>query len=217
MNFIADAFRFIVSGENGVWAKLLAHLGYTALAVGLAALVALPLGLWLGHTRRGRSLVALLGTLRALPSLGLLTWLTLAMSLGVSLPVVPATIVLAILAIPPMLAATVSGLQAIPRHVVDGARGVGFSPWQVVRHVELPLAAPAIVGGVRSAVVQVVATVSIVAYIGLSGLGRFLIDGLAIRDYPQMLAGAFLIAALALVLDLLFAALQRSVRPKGSI
>lgn len=222
MNFVIDAIRFIFEPGNEVLGKLLAHLGYTALAVGVAAVIALPLGAWLGHTarrqrRRAGGVVAVLGALRALPSLGLLTWLTLAMSLGVRLPIVPATIVLALLAIPPMLAATVSGIQSVPRDVVDGAQAVGYSPWQVARCVELPLAAPAIVGGVRSAVVQVVATVTVVAYIGLSGLGRFLIDGLAVRDYPQMLAGALVIATLALVLDIVLAAVQKAVRPKGSL
>ena len=216
MNFVVDAIRFIFDPGNEVLGKLLAHMGYTALAVGIAAVIALPLGVWLGHTARRGGVVAELGALRALPSLGLLTWLTLAMSLGVRLPIVPATIVLALLAIPPMLAATVSGIQSVPREVVDGARAGGYSPRQVARFVELPLAAPAIVGGVRSAVVQVVATVTVVAYIGLSGLGRFLIDGLAVRDYPQMLAGALVIATLALVLDVALAAVQKAVRPKGS-
>lgn len=205
MNFVVDAIRFIFDPGNEVLGKLLAHMGYTALAVGIAAVIALPLGVWLGHTARRGGVVAVLGALRALPSLGLLTWLTLAMSLGVRLPIVPATIVLALLAIPPMLAATVSGIQSVPREVVDGARAVGYSPRQVARF-----------GGVRSAVVQVVATVTVVAYIGLSGLGRFLIDGLAVRDYPQMLAGALVIATLALVLDVALAAVQKAVCPKGS-
>ena len=205
MNFVVDAIRFIFDPGNEVLGKLLAHMGYTALAVGIAAVIALPLGVWLGHTARRGGVVAVLGALRALPSLGLLTWLTLAMSLGVRLPIVPATIVLALLAIPPMLAATVSGIQSVPREVVDGARAVGYSPRQVARF-----------GGVRSAVLQVVATVTVVAYIGLSGLGRFLIDGLAVRDYPQMLAGALVIATLALVLDVALAAVQKAVRPKGS-
>ena len=138
MNFVIDAIRFIFEPGNEVLGKLLAHLGYTALAVGVAAVIALPLGAWLGHTarrqrRRAGGVVAVLGALRALPSLGLLTWLTLAMSLGVRLPIVPATIVLALLAIPPMLAATVSGIQSVPRDVVDGAQAVGYSPWQVAR------------------------------------------------------------------------------------
>ena len=142
MNFVVDAIRFIFDPGNEVLGKLLAHMGYTALAVGIAAVIALPLGVWLGHTARRGGVVAVLGALRALPSLGLLTWLTLAMSLGVRLPIVPATIVLALLAIPPMLAATVSGIQSVPREVVDGARAVGYSPRQVARFVELPLAAP---------------------------------------------------------------------------
>ncbi|APT93337.1 ABC transporter permease [Corynebacterium phocae] len=208
-------FTFIAN-EPTVLPRLAEHLGYSALAVLAAVVLALPLGLYLGHTRRFASLVlAATGALRAVPSLGLLTWLTLQLSFGLSLPLIPGIIVLAILAVPPILAGTVSGLVAIPTSVVDSARASGFSESHIVRAVELPLGAPSIVGGIRSATVQVIATTTIVAYIGLSGLGRYLIDGLAIRDYPQMLAGAVLVAALAITVDLIFALIQRLVRPKG--
>ncbi|WP_236592612.1 ABC transporter permease [Corynebacterium striatum] len=180
----------------------------------IAAVVALPLGVLMGHTRRGvNGVVAVSGALRALPSLGLLTWLTLEFSFGVRIPVIPAIVTLVILAIPPMLAGTVTGVMAIPRGVVDSARAAGFSESDIVRQVELPLAAPSIVGGIRSAAVQVLATATIVAYIGLSGLGRYLIDGLALRDYPQMLVGALMVALLALAVDGVLALCQRLLRP----
>ncbi|WP_018297311.1 ABC transporter permease [Corynebacterium lubricantis] len=221
MNFLSEAFTFIFNADNwagptGIGTRLLDHLGYTLVAVVIAAVIALPLGLLIGHTGRGaNAVVAASGALRALPSLGLLTWLTLEMSIGIRMPVVPATIVLVVLAIPPMLAATVSGVAAIPRQVVDSARATGYSEQGIVSQVEVPLAAPTIIGGIRSATVQVLATATIVAYIGLSGLGRYLIDGLALRDYPQMLVGAVLVAALALVIDLLLAACQKWAAPKG--
>ncbi|MDO5032746.1 ABC transporter permease [Corynebacterium sp.] len=221
MHFLTEALSFIFSaaewtGPQGIGARLTAHLGYSALAVLIAAAVALPVGIALGHSGRGLStVVAAAGALRALPSLGLLTWLSLELSFGVRLPVIPAVIVLAILAIPPMLAGTVTGVGALDRAVVDSARAAGFSEPQIIGKVELPLAAPAIVGGIRSATVQVIATATIVAYIGLSGLGRYLIDGLALRDYPQMLVGALLVAVLALAIDGAFAAVQRLVRPPG--
>lgn len=219
MNFLLEAFSFIAdganwSGANGLGQRLLAHLGYTLAAVTIAAVVALPLGVLMGHTRRGvNGVVAVSGALRALPSLGLLTWLILEFSFGVRMPVIPAIVTLVILAIPPMLAGTVTGVTAIPRGVVDSARAAGFSESDIVRQVELPLAAPSIVGGIRSAAVQVLATATIVAYIGLSGLGRYLIDGLALRDYPQMLVGALMVALLAFAVDGVLALCQRLLRP----
>ncbi|HAT1170148.1 MULTISPECIES: ABC transporter permease [Corynebacterium] len=219
MNFLLEAFSFIAdganwSGANGLGQRLLAHLGYTLAAVTIAAVVALPLGVLMGHMRRGvNGVVAVSGALRALPSLGLLTWLTLEFSFGVRMPVIPAIVTLVILAIPPMLAGTVTGVTAIPRGVVDSARAAGFSESDIVRQVELPLAAPSIVGGIRSAAVQVLATTTIVAYIGLSGLGRYLIDGLALRDYPQMLVGALMVALLAFAVDGVLALCQRLLRP----
>lgn len=222
MNQLAEAWGFIAepgnwAGPGGITQRLLDHLLYTGLAVGCALLIALPLGLWVGHTRRGADgVLAVSGALRALPSLGLLTWLAVELSIGVRVPLVPATIVLVVLAVPPLLAGIVTGFTSVAPAVLDSARASGFSEGQILTRVELPLAAPVMVGGLRSCVVQVVATATVVAYIGLSGLGRYLIDGLALRDYPQMLAGAILVTALALVVDLILAVLQRQVKPEGS-
>lgn len=221
MNQLAEALAFIAdpdswSGAGGIAHRTADHLLYTGLAVGVALLVAVPLGLWVGHTRRmADPVLAVAGALRALPSLGLLTWLTVELSFGVRLPLIPATIVLVILAVPPLLAGIVAGMVAVPQTVTDAARATGYSERQVLTAVELPLAATTMVGGLRSCVVQVLATATVVAYIGLSGLGRYLIDGLALRDYPQMLAGALLVTALALVVDLVLAVLQRTLRPRG--
>lgn len=222
VNQLSQAFAFLAdpanwSGADGIIQRTLEHLMYTGLAVAVACLIAVPLGLWIGHTRRAAdTVVAAAGALRALPSLGLLTWLTIELSIGVRMPLVPATVVLVILAVPPLLAGTVSGMVAVPRAVTDAARATGYSERQILTGVELPLAAPTVVGGLRSCVVQVLATATVVAYIGLSGLGRYLIDGLALRDYPQMLAGALLVTALALIVDLVLAGLQRTLKPQGS-
>ena len=220
MNQLQLTWTYLTDPER--WPLILSrtadHLGYTALTVVLSLLIALPLGLWVGHTRRGADTVlSVAGALRALPSLGLLTWLTVSSSLGVRLPLVPATVVLIILAVPPLLAGIVAGMIAVPRRVVDSARASGFSERQILGRVELPLGLPVMIGGLRSCVVQVLATVTIVAYIGLSGLGRYLIDGLALRDYPQMLAGAVLVTALALIVDLVLALIQKSLRPQGRV
>ncbi len=220
MNQLQPMWAFLTDPDRWplILSRTLDHLGYTALAVGLSLLIALPLGLWVGHSRRGADVVlSVAGALRALPSLGLLTWLTVSMSVGVRMPLVPSTIVLILLAVPPLLAGIVAGMVAVPRQVVDSARASGYSEGQILSRVEVPLALPVMIGGLRSCVVQVLATATIVAYVGLSGLGRYLIDGLALRDYPQMLAGAVLVTALALLVDLSLALLQKTLQPQGRV
>jgi len=193
-------------GTDGIPSRLLQHVEYSAGTVLLSAMVAVPIGLWIGHTGRWRGLaVGVSGALRALPTLGLLTWFVLLIGIGVTGPI----LALVILAIPPLLAGTYAGLESIDRPTVDAARAVGFTEWQVLRKVEIPLALPLIIGGFRSAALQVISTATIAAYIGLGGLGRFLIDGQAYRDYPQMVGGSVLVIALALAVDGLFVVAQR--------
>lgn len=204
------------TGPDGIPTRVLEHAWYSALALALAVLIAVPLGLYVGHTGRGRGLaVGISGGLRALPSLGLLTFLAVAMDLGLRWSIIPSTIVLAILAVPPLLAGTYSGVEAIDHEIVDGARGTGLSERQIVRDVEVPLALPLMWGGLRSATLQVLATATISAYLGLGGLGRYILDGLPVRDYPKMLAGALLVIILALAVDAALAALGRLLTPRG--
>ena len=194
------------SGSGGILQRLLEHLTYSGLVLFLAALISLPLGAWVGHTGRGENLiVALTGGLRALPTLGLLTLFVLWLGLGPTGPL----LALILLALAPLLAGTYAGISSVDPLVVSAARAQGMTGWQVLTRVELPLALPLIFGGIRNASLQVLATVTVVAYINLGGLGRYLIDGLAVRDYPQMLAAVLLIAALALFVDSLLAGLQR--------
>lgn len=195
-------------GDDGFPHRIVQHLGYTALTVAIASAIALPLGLWIGHTGRLRGLaIAVTGALRALPTLGLLTLVVIWRGIGLT----PPTVALVVLAIPPLLAGAYAGLESVDRATTDAARAIGMTEWQVLGRVEIPLALPLILGGVRAAVLQVVATATIAAYIGLGGLGRFLIDGLAVRDYPQMLAGSVVIVVLALLLDGVFALTQRAL------
>jgi osmoprotectant transport system permease protein len=202
------------SGTRGVPNRLVDHLAYSVQALVIAALIAVPLGAWIGHTRRGGFLVV--GTangLRALPELGLLTLLV--MLIGIGSGVLPLTIALVILAVPPLLAGTYAGVRNADPAVIDAARGMGMREHEVLTKVELPIAVPLILGGLRTATLQVVATATIGAYVGLSGLGRYLIDGLARNDYTQMAAGAVLVAALALVVEGLLGALQRLIVSPG--
>ena len=210
-SWLADQAHWV--GADGIPHRLLEHVGYSVLTVGLSALVAVPLGLWIGHTGRLRGVaVAATGALRALPTLGLLTWFVLIAGIGLTAP----TAALVILAIPPLLAGTYSGLESLDHQTIDAARAVGFTEWQVLRKVEIPLALPLLVGGFRSATLQVISTATVAAYIGLGGLGRFLIDGQAYRDYPQMVGGSVLVIALALTVDGLFVVAQRFAQNKES-
>jgi osmoprotectant transport system permease protein len=199
------------AGADGVPHRLAEHVGYSVITVALAALIAVPLGLWIGHTGRWRSLaVGASGAFRALPTLGLLTWFVLLIGVGLTAPI----LALVVLAVPPLLAGTYAGLESVDRQTVDAARAMGFTERQILLRVEIPLALPLLVGGFRSASLQVIATATVAAYVGLGGLGRYLIDGQAYRDYPQMVGGSVLVIALALVADAVFVGAQRLSPPK---
>jgi osmoprotectant transport system permease protein len=179
---------------------LLQHLAYTGAAVGLAALIAIPLGILIGHTGRGSLLViGLTNGARSIPSLGLLVLVVLLLGTGFGKTVV----VLTVLALPAILTATAAGISGADHEAVHAARALGMSEGQVIGQVEWPLALPLIISGLRSASLQVVATATVAAFVGGGGLGRLLISGQRTSNYPEMFAGAFLIALLAIVLDLL--------------
>ncbi len=219
MNFLFDALAWIFApaqwtGPFGIPTLVLQQLGYTFAAVGIAAVIAVPLGWMIGHTGRGRDVaVAISGAARALPSFGLL--LLLVLVLGVTRKPEAALVTFVLLAIPSLLAGAYTGLQAIDRSTIDAARAVGMTRWQVLWRVEVPLGLPLLVGGIRAATLQVVATVTIAAYIGLGSLGWPIIQGIPLRRIDQVLGGALLVAALALLLDGMLALVQRAVVPRG--
>jgi osmoprotectant transport system permease protein len=206
-------------GSDGILRRLVEHLGYSLTAVLIAALIAIPLGLYIGHTGRGRFLVVnFAGAARAIPSLGLLylavLWLGPKLSGDIAF-LAPAGLVLVVLAIPPILSGAYAGVEGVDPDARDAAKGMGMRGMEVLRHVEFPCAMPLIMSGIRSATLQVIATATIAAVVGLGGLGRFLIDGLAVRDTPQTASGAVLVAALALAVDMVLALVQRSVVSRG--
>ncbi len=211
MNLFAEALTWLAdptrwTGPAGIPTRLLEHVAISALAVLVAAVLALPAGVLVGHTRKGSGLVgAMTGAARAIPTLGLLTLFGLALGIGLEAPV----LALVVLAIPSLLAGAYAGVQAIDPVTSGAAKAIGMSPAQVILRVELPLASPTIVGGLRVATLQVVATATLAAYTADVGLGRYLFAGLKSRDYPQMLAGAILVAALALLIELVLGACQR--------
>jgi len=211
MNILTEAIGWLTdpanwAGTGGIPARVLQHLAITGSAVLAAAAIALPAGLLIGHARRGAGIVgAITGAARAIPTLGLLTLIGLAIGIGVTAPL----LALIVLAIPSLLAGAYAGIQAIDPATSQAARAIGMSPTQVLLRVEMPLAAPTIVGGIRAATLQVVAAATLAAYTADIGLGRYLFTGLKSRDYPEMLGGALLVATLALLLELALAACQR--------
>ena len=228
MDLLLGALRWIFDGSHWeagsqsplpIQDRLLEHLQYTAIAIVLAAVIALPLGFFIGHTGRGRQFVILFtGSMRALPTLGLLSFLLMVFGYFLSYdtaPIVGATIAFVVLAIPSMLAGAYSGLESVDRGVIDAARANGMTEWQILTQVEIPLGLPLIVGGVRAAVLQVISTVTIASYVGLGGLGRIITSGIGFNDYDRILGGALLVTALALAVDGLFAAAQRATATPG--
>jgi osmoprotectant transport system permease protein len=205
LDFLTDPANW--SGAEGIGNRILQHLWYTVLALAIATAIALPVGLLIGHTRRGAFLAINIGNAaRALPTLGLLMLIVLLMGRIGFLPVL---IALVVLGIPPILTSTYAGISGVDPATVDAARGMGMTEGEVLRKVEIPVALPLIISGVRAATLYIVSTATIAAYVALGGLGRYVVDGLALRDFPQMLTGAVLVALLVIVLDLLFALLAR--------
>jgi osmoprotectant transport system permease protein len=211
-SYLLDASKW--GGAGGTGQLLLQHLAYTAAAVAIGAIIAIPLGILIGHTGRGGFLViGLSNAARAIPSIGLLVLVVLATSTGFG----PTVLVLAVLALPAILTATAAGVAGADPDAVYAARALGMTGGQIVSKVEWPLAVPLVISGLRSATLQVVATATVAAFAAGGGLGQLLISGQRSRDYSQMIAGAVLIAGLAILLDLLIGAIgvlaSRRVRP----
>ena len=213
MNYLAAAIGYILdpghwSGYLGIGHLMAQHVLYSLLGVGLSAIIGMPLGWWVGHTGRGRGLlVSASGAVRALPTLGLITLFGLALGIGLLAPL----LALIILALPSVY----TGVESADPIAVDAARAAGMSEFQVLARVEIPLGAPLLVGGLRSAGLQVIATATLAAYTGAGGLGRLMFLGLKTQDYVMMLASSLLVIALALVSEAFFTLLQRVVRPVG--
>ena len=206
--------------DYGIFSQLQAHIRFSAIALVIALAIALPLGLAIGHTGKAKSLVSAINAVRALPTVGVLVLLVVIIAPNFQGRtdtgyLIPTEIVLVLLAVPPILANTFAGVQNVDPAVRDAAYGMGMTGGQVLTRVELPISLPLIFSGFRSATLQVIATTTIASYVTLGGLGRFIYDGLAQQDYPQMIGGGILVAALALVTDLLLAMVQRYVVSRG--
>lgn len=217
MNDFAEAIRFLLepgnwSGTGGLLQLVLEQLWIVAIVIAVSSVIAIPLGYLIGHTGRGKNLaVVVSGAARALPTLGLLTLVALATGIGLLAPVVALTV----LAVPSILAGAYSGLEAVDRRTVDASQAVGMTQWQVLTRVEIPLGLPLLIGGLRSAVLQVVATATLAAITGSGGVGGLIFRGLALQNYPYMIAGSIIIIVMALVLDGLLALAQGFAIPVG--
>jgi osmoprotectant transport system permease protein len=216
VNRFGDAMRYLNDPLNwsrpgGIIDLLVEHLRISALAVLAAMVVALPVGALLGHTGRGGAFtVALSNVSRAVPTLALLTVFAVT---PIGFGPRATTIALAVFAVPPILTNTYVGFRGVDRDVVEAARAMGFSGRQVATRVELPLAAPLLMTGVRTAAVQVVATATLAALVAGGGLGRIITLGFRQQDYGVVVAGAILVAALAVLTELVLVAVSWALTP----
>ncbi|MGK5696044.1 ABC transporter permease [Streptomyces sp. URMC 128] len=208
--FFSDSAHW--QGYDGIPARLGEHVRYTLEALVLAAAIGLPIGLVTGHYGRGGNALSLVATAgRALPSFGLLVLMTTLLGFGM----LPVMIPLVVLAVPPILVTTYEAMRSVDPSPVDAARGMGMHESRILFQVELPVALPLILSGLRSAAIQIVSTATIAAYVSLGGLGRYIVDGLYQRNYEKVVGGATLVAVLALVTLALFWAVARVVVSPG--
>jgi osmoprotectant transport system permease protein len=217
MSALADLARWLTDpanwqGSHGIPVRVLEHIELSGLSVLVAVAIAMPIALYLGHTGRAGFIainVANIG--RALPSLALLAFgLVIAISLGLGLGFWPTVFALVPLAIPPILTNAYVAVREVDRDVVEAARGMGLSEGQILRSIEIPLGLPLMLAGIRTAAVNVVATATLGALVAGGALGRFIVDGLALQEYDQLMAGALLVGILAVVTEVSFGALERA-------
>ena len=196
------------SGRYGLLNLFAEHMWLTFSAIALAALIALPVGVAIGHFRKAESaVVAISSASRAVPTMGLM--FALVMLIGVEAKALALTIALVAIAIPPLLAGAYSGIASIPSSIKDAATAQGMTDYQLVRHVELPLAASSIIGGFRLAYIQVVSTIVLAPLVGLGGLGFGIIQGLALRNFAQVSASALVIVVITVLGDQIIGKAQR--------
>jgi len=215
------------SGTTGIPNRLQEHLLICGLSVLTASLIAIPVGLFVGHTNNGSGVAINLANIgRAIPSYAMMViplplTLTLAPIIGYEanfgLVFLPPYLAMTFLAIPPLLVSTYAGLRSVDHDLLEAGRGMGLRERQILTRIELPLASSIIVGGVRTATLQVIATATIAAILGGGGLGRFIFDGLnqGLAGRNSIFAGAILVAALAIGIDIVLAGVQRMLTPKA--
>jgi osmoprotectant transport system permease protein len=227
VDVLTEALKLLFDGSNwtgsmldsgSILTRLWEHVFISVTSVALAVVVALPLGLYIGHRRRFELLVINLSNIgRALPAFAVLALAyTVALRWQISFEFWPAFIALFLLAIPPIVTNTYVGVKEVDADVVEAARGMGFSEMEVLRRVEIPLSLPLIVAGIRTSLVQVIATATLAAITAGGNFGRFIQNGFARQERPLILAGAILVASLAISAELIMALVEKAVRPRSS-
>jgi len=222
MEFLGEVFAWFTdagtwSGRNGMAGLLFEHLWISGVALAIGVAIGLPLGLAIGHTGRGSVAVVSIANIgRAVPSLGLmgLAFLLL-LPVGLGVGPLPAIIALALLAIPPVVVNTYAGMREVDRELIEAARGMGMRSLQVIGRVEIPVALPVILAGVRTSAVQVVATATLAPLVGGGGLGVPIIIGFNTGDEVRVFGAALIVAALSIGTELAFAAIQRAGTSPG--
>ena len=204
-------------GNDAVQVRIFEHLELSALAVLIGAAIALPIGLYLGHTGRLAFIAVNVANVgRALPSLALLALaLPIAFRLGLGLGFWPTLIALVPLAVPPILTNSYVAVRAVDRDLIDAARGMGFGDTGILRRIEIPLALPLILSGLRTAAVNVIATATLGALVAGGGLGRYIVDGIGLQEYDRLFAGALLVALLAIAVETIFGMFERATTSPG--
>lgn len=205
------------SGVDGIPNRMWEHIQMSAFALLVAAAVALPIAVWLGHHRRGGQVaVATVNIGRAIPSFAIVALaLPITIRLGLGLGFWPTFLALFVLAIPPMFANAYIGVRNVDPALVEAGRGMGMTDQELLRKVEVPMASPVILAAVRVAAVQVVATATLGALVAWGGLGRYIIDGFATQNNVMVFAGGLLVALLAIVTELVLGRVEKRVVPKG--
>jgi osmoprotectant transport system permease protein len=217
MSFFFEVARWFTTpvhwhGVGGVPNRLIEHLAMSAAATAAGVLIALPIGLLLGHYGLGGGLAINVSNVgRAIPSFALLVIALQLFGLGAT----PAFVALVALAVPPILTNSYVGMRQVDADLIEASRGMGMTELQTLLRLEVPLALPVIMAGIRTSGVQVVATATLAAYVAWGGLGRFIADGLSQRDFVQLFAGALLVAVLSLLAEAFLALLQWTATPVG--
>ncbi len=225
MNGLLEGLQWLVdpanwSGVDGIPARVWEHVQLSVIALVIATLIAVPIGLWIGHTRRGQFWTVQFANVgRSIPSLAVLSIMFLIAVKefpSLAFGFLPTIVALTLLGIPVILINTYVGIQQVDPDTVEAARGMGMSGRQVLWTLEVPMAMPLIMTGLRLAAVQIVATAGLAALIAGGGLGRYIVDGFALRENDRIVAGAILVAVLSLLTDLAFSLLTRITSPKLS-
>ena len=217
MNFIGQVAQWFLDpahwqGDGGILHRTFEHVLMSGAAVLTAAAIALPVGIAIGHFGRGGILAINVSNIgRAVPSFAVLVIAVQLFGIGA----LPAFIALVVLAIPPMVTNSYIGVREVDPDVREAARGMGMRERAVLLSVELPIALPLIMAGIRTSAVNVVATATLAALVAWGGLGRFIVDGLGLQDYPMLFAGALMVAVLSLIVEFSLAGLQRLSTPAG--